>query len=343
MAKFKIKKKDCLLTVKVKLNKNEIIDERQFGYFTQKNIRGTFKGEIKKKCLLEYTGPISINVNEYIRNQINKNDFFFIMEQVIDVIQKIYSNKLVVGNIVWNWEQIYINEVTKELNFIYLPLENPRIEPNFIRFIEQLIYEIKPIQETDMGYVSRFIYFLKNLKQFDVGVIEEYIAKEDPTVVRIIKRHGVGQSGFMTDKPAHYYEHYDNKDNNEATGLLEEEEATALLDDNSEEATSLLIDSGTTAQLLRILTNERIVISKPVFRIGKEPTYSDYRVTNNDKVSRSHADIIQKDNRYFIRDLNSKNGTYINRQRIPTQQEIEIFDGNHITLANEEFEFNILL
>ena len=36
MAKFKIKKKDCLLTVKVKLNKNEIIDERQFGYFTQK-------------------------------------------------------------------------------------------------------------------------------------------------------------------------------------------------------------------------------------------------------------------------------------------------------------------
>ena len=97
----------------------------------------------------------------------------------------------------------------------------------------------------------------------------------------------------MTDKPAHYYEHY-NKDNNEATGLLEEEEATALLDDNSEEATSLLIDSGTTAQLLRILTNERIVISKPVFRIGKEPTYSDYRVTNNDKVSRSHADIIQK-------------------------------------------------
>lgn len=342
MAKFKIKKKDCLLTVTVKLNKNEIIDERQFGYFTQKNIRGTFKGEIKKKRLLEYAGPISISVNEYIRNQINKNDFFFIMEQVIDVIQKIYSNKLVVGNIVWNWEQIYINEVTKELNFIYLPLENPGIEPNFIRFIEQLIYEIKPIQETDMGYVSRFIYFLKNLKQFDVGVIEEYIAKEDPTVVRIIKRHGVGQSGFMTDKPAHYYEHY-NKDNNEATGLLEEEEATALLDDNSEEATSLLIDSGTTAQLLRILTNERIVISKPVFRIGKEPTYSDYRVTNNDKVSRSHADIIQKDNRYFIRDLNSKNGTYINRQRIPTQQEIEIFDGNHITLANEEFEFNILL
>lgn len=47
MAKFKIKKKDCLLTVTVKLNKNEIIDERQFGYFTQKNIRGTFKAALK--------------------------------------------------------------------------------------------------------------------------------------------------------------------------------------------------------------------------------------------------------------------------------------------------------
>jgi hypothetical protein len=75
MAKFKIKKKDCLLTVTVKLNKNEIIDERQFGYFTQKNIRGTFKGEIKKKRLLEYTGPISISVNEYIR-KLNCNPRF---------------------------------------------------------------------------------------------------------------------------------------------------------------------------------------------------------------------------------------------------------------------------
>lgn len=43
MAKFKIKKKDCLLTVKVKLNKNEIVDERQFSYFTQKIYVGRLK------------------------------------------------------------------------------------------------------------------------------------------------------------------------------------------------------------------------------------------------------------------------------------------------------------
>lgn len=41
-----------------------------------------------------------------------------------------------------------------------------------------------------------------------------------------------------------------------------------------------------------------------------------------------------------MRDLNSKNKTFINGQAIPAQYECEIFDGNRLTLGNEEFIFN---
>ena len=62
-------------------------------------------------------------------------------------------------------------------------------------------------------------------------------------------------------------------------------------------------------------------------------------VSNNIAVSRSHADIITRGQRYYVIDLNSKNKTYINGQPLPIQQECEIFNGNQLRLANEEFVF----
>lgn len=151
----------------------------------------------------------------------------------------------------------------------------------------------------------------------------------------------------------------------EATGLLtEEDEATGLLIDDTDdtgklddEETGLLVndesvysaDSAETAlliendvrypSLLRILTDEVISINKPVFRIGKENSYVDYFVMNNNAVSRSHADIITRGINYFVVDLNSRNHTYINNQILLVKCETQIFDGDILKLANEEFIF----
>ena len=92
--------------------------------------------------------------------------------------------------------------------------------------------------------------------------------------------------------------------------------------------------------LYRVLTDEKISVNKPVFRLGKEKSYVDYFVTNNIAVSRSHADIITRGSKYFVRDLNSKNHTYINEQMIPIQVEVEIHNGDRLKLGNEEFVFN---
>ena len=70
-----------------------------------------------------------------------------------------------------------------------------------------------------------------------------------------------------------------------------------------------------------------------------EGSYVDYFVTNNIAVSRSHADIITRSGKYYVIDLNSKNHTYINDKEIPVQVEIEILNGDKLTLGNEEFIF----
>lgn len=145
------------------------------------------------------------------------------------------------------------------------------------------------------------------------------------------------------------------EEEDEATSLLEEEEdeATSLLMEDEEEATSVLIDDDEATSLLcegpqisypyliRKSSFDRVDINKPVFRIGKERSYVDYFVANNNAVSRIHADIITKNNCCFVKDENSTNGTYINGNRLNPNKEVQIFDGDIVTFANDEFEFHL--
>lgn len=91
--------------------------------------------------------------------------------------------------------------------------------------------------------------------------------------------------------------------------------------------------------LHRSSNNERILLDKPVFHIGKERSYVDYCISGNATISRSHADIINRNGKFFIVDNNSTNHTYVNGEMIPSNTEIPLFHGTKIRLSNEDFEF----
>lgn len=384
--KFKAKAKDCQLLVKAKTAFGETIDEKELDRFSRVFLRGFLKPKMVKKNLIEYTGPVGISLYDRLKRPVTKREFLFILEQVVVAVQKLQANNMGINNLVMNLQYVYINEVTKEVQFVYVPTVMGQQNMNLIEFIEAIAYSVKPADEKDNDFVSRFIYFFKAMKPFNINKVEAFVGKEDRSVVNTIKKQNAGQSRFMTNKQQHYYDHYDEKkgsdDGDEPTGLLSEEdddptgllvesgddnatglltddddEATGLLDNCDDEATGLLICTGDEDEatglliennanvrfptLFRILTEETISINKPVFRLGKERSYVDYFVTNNIAVSRSHADIITRGNKYFVKDLNSKNHTYINNQELPIHMEVEIYDGDRLKLGNEEFIFNI--
>ena len=93
--------------------------------------------------------------------------------------------------------------------------------------------------------------------------------------------------------------------------------------------------------LIREKTKEQVLINQPLFRIGKEPSYCQYIVTDNNAVSRNHADIVSKNGGYFIIDNKSTNGTFVNDQLIPVHTEVKILSGVKLTLADEDFIFYI--
>lgn len=93
--------------------------------------------------------------------------------------------------------------------------------------------------------------------------------------------------------------------------------------------------------LLRLKNNERILLNKPVFRIGKEKSYVDYFISDNTAISRSHADIMKREEGYYVVDRNSTNHTYVNDRMIQSGEEVLLEDGTKVRLANEEFEFQL--
>lgn len=347
--KIKEKIQDCRLSIKVKLSFREKIDEKELDFLAVTYLRGFLKPRLIKKSQIEYTGPVSISLYERLKKTITKRDFYFIVEQIVVAVQKIESNSLSLNRLFLDIHHVYINEVTKEMQFLYVPTLNETKVGNVMELLDEIIYSVLPEEEEDKEYVSRFVYFFKGLEKFQGEKIEAYIFQEDQGVVNTIKRQNVGQSGFMTNKPQHYYEHYSNEDE-EATGLLDEEEGTSILQEG--EATGLLDEETGLLHneemgkmvhypsVFRVLTEEEILINKPVFRIGKEKSYVDYFVTNNNVVSRSHADIVTRGEHCFVIDLNSKNRTYINNQSLPIQVEVEIQDGDRLRLGNEEFIFH---
>jgi len=94
-------------------------------------------------------------------------------------------------------------------------------------------------------------------------------------------------------------------------------------------------------QIIKDSGIEDVVVDKPSFIIGRLDEQVDY-VHSNNAIGKVHAEIITRVGCYYLKDLNSKNGTYINGKRIDSNKEYEIKNNDKITLANSEFVFIVL-
>ena len=92
-------------------------------------------------------------------------------------------------------------------------------------------------------------------------------------------------------------------------------------------------------KLVRRSNGETVVLSKPVFKLGKERAKVDFCVTGNKTVSRVHATIYVRNGECFVQDNNSTNRTFINGEPVAVQTEIKLNKGDVLKLSNEEFDF----
>lgn len=80
-----------------------------------------------------------------------------------------------------------------------------------------------------------------------------------------------------------------------------------------------------------------LTVNQQEYLIGKNPDMVDGVITYNPAVSRVHCKIFYTDSKYYLTDMNSANGTYINHKRLEKNQTIEITSGDYLRLANSDF------
>lgn len=85
-------------------------------------------------------------------------------------------------------------------------------------------------------------------------------------------------------------------------------------------------------------STDRIRLDKDSILIGRLKDSVDHVIQNN-AVGKIHAELIEREGQYFVIDLNSVNGTYINGEKIICNKPAVINNGDKITFANESYTF----
>ncbi|MBR6402810.1 MAG: FHA domain-containing protein [Eubacterium sp.] len=93
--------------------------------------------------------------------------------------------------------------------------------------------------------------------------------------------------------------------------------------------------------LIRNETEEKVIIAKPVFKIGKASRGVDFHVGGNGAISRQHAIILHKGDDYFLKDNKSTNHTYLDGKQLEPDEEAQLKDNSIIRLGDEDFTFKM--
>ena len=337
MSKLKVSIKKSTVTAMMKAGRKERINETELSQLARIKPCGIMHVTKTKKDSVIYTCPANINLTDRLKKAISKYDFFFMIEQIM--VEDVYNNGLNVNSVRFNMDDVYINEMTKEMYFIYFPIVGGQESADIVGFIENIIYTMTPVINEDTNYISRFMYYVRSFHGFNGNAIEKYISREERAVVNVLKNKAVTMQQTMQQQTMQQ---------------TMQQQIMQQVMQGSMDGTTVLSDDGISIQqiqqmqpvnyhfasLTRQVTGEKIELGKPSFVLGKNPEKSDYAVAGNTNISRVHAVITMRNGRYYVMDQNSTNGTFINGRIIKAGQETEILPGDCLMLANEEFIFN---
>lgn len=106
------------------------------------------------------------------------------------------------------------------------------------------------------------------------------------------------------------------------------------------EGTTILTEKKITAYLLKEGTSsvmDRIYLREDEMLLGRDET-ADFRL-NDSAVSKRHAKIVYRNRKYYICDLDSSNGTFLNNFRLEPYEEYELKSGSRVAFGDLHYFF----
>lgn len=98
------------------------------------------------------------------------------------------------------------------------------------------------------------------------------------------------------------------------------------------------LKTGTTVITLKAVDGSaKFVIDKDEYLIGKSVDRVDGVITGNPAISRVHCKMMRDNGEFYIVDMESSNGTFLNGKRLEPSERTRVEQGNQVRIANMEF------
>lgn len=284
----------------------------------------------------------------YSRKLMTGEDVFNFIKAIKALSDNLREYLLDINNIWFSMDMIFAQRGEKKYRFCYCPEDEGFFQEKIRALFDQLLeyidhndrkavlicYGIQQITIGDDFTIGDLLEFAnKNIKYKEPQpTVNENVdicykkdvndAKAKETFIQKIKRIISKESKYET-----------SEDLTNDYGLVQEE------CDFDEDRTILLTGTLNNGISLRQIGEEReitIIPKEYPCIVGSSLKSSDLYI-ENPVVSRVHMRISEEMGEYFIEDLNSTNGTFINEKRIKSHQLEKIVVGDVITIANLQF------
>ena len=312
------------------------------------------------------TSMISMK-NMYTRNKISGKEIYKLIKEIKLLSENMKEYLLDINNILFDMEYIYINSQRKQYKFCYCPGKVLGFQEEIKKLMEQLLeyidyddkeavliaYGMQQVVMNEDFTIQDLIECAKtNIREKDIRneksdvnpIIVEEISKEDTendfvkavpeknNLLKIIKSMLGRKNKYMDEEQlARKREGMDSYKESFANYMV--------IQDEEHETTFLGLGQGISELTLRSIHMEEPLKIAPdsfPYIVGKSKRNSDFYI-KNPAISRMHMRIVENSSGYFIEDLSSTNGTFVNGIRLSPHELKLIKVGDQVTLANIDF------
>lgn len=315
------------------------------------------------------TGKKALN-GIYAMMPVGERQIRNILLQLFSALEKSRSLLLREEDYVIAPQYIFATLPKMELEFCYLPGYGiplkQQLEGLFEYFLNRVDYEDKTAVELLYDCYMFCVKEKGNLADIKALIEKEVTLQEEEQALPIEENMPLEtqpESEFQSEEPEEppaYFSWLVQKlfrkkkckvvleESKEEEGEKEKEREQDVIWDNksvgnkAEEKTVLLAvaQEKATVKLTNLSTGEVISVNKLPYYIGSVDNYADY-IPKGPGISRVHCCITQKGEQYFVSDLNSTNGTFLDGKEILPGSEVLLCDGAMLRVATMEFYVNL--
>ncbi len=271
----------------------------------------------KTKLYYFTSGYKSLN---HLLPSLNEDSFLIFAANLLSAVIEIKNNGfLSCENLVLSMDRIYVNPSTLTVSLIYLPLT---FNTGDVTLIENQLRSrmIKLIRTTPFLMTRRMQQVCQELASSELSLENVYQELCGQKPISPLEAKSSGK---------------EEKKQGQASGT----EPAPELDQDA--ARKLKLQPEMLFQSLNAPTPICFKINKPEFIIGKLVSAVDGPLTFSNAISRIHCKIIYDQGAYYIVDLGSVNGTYVNKARLVKDSPCLLKDQDRVRLAKFDFSVQI--